>query len=157
DIPWIRIKDRQGNVTEYKSEATKLTDAQIAALPQRRMDCVDCHNRPTHVYVPPDRSVDRAMYAGEIDKTLPFAKQQAVAVLIKDYNTTDQALKTIATEFPAYYQKTYPAVYTSQRAAIDNAVKKLQWIFSTTRFPEMKVDWRTHKDNVGHFYSQGCF
>jgi ribosomal protein S27E len=24
-------------------------------------------------------------------------------------------------------------------------------------FPEMKVDWRVHPNNIGHFYSAGCF
>jgi len=24
-------------------------------------------------------------------------------------------------------------------------------------FPEMKVYWKTHPNNIGHFYSQGCF
>jgi ribosomal protein S27E len=24
-------------------------------------------------------------------------------------------------------------------------------------FPEMKVDWRTHPNNIGHFYNVGCF
>jgi nitrate/TMAO reductase-like tetraheme cytochrome c subunit len=158
DIPWIRIRDRRtGKVTEYKAEDSKLTAAQIAALPQRTVDCVDCHNRPTHIYMPPDRSVDRALTAGHIDKTLPYVKQQGVAVLAKDYNTTEDALRGIATDFPAYYQKTYPAVYSTKKAQIDGAVKTLQEIFQSTRFPEMKVDWRTHPDNLGHFMSKGCF
>ncbi len=158
DIPWVRVRDRAtGKVTEYKAEDSKLTAAQIDALPHRVVDCVDCHNRPTHIYVSPDRSVDRALVAGHIDKTLPYAKQQGVAVLAKDYNTTEDALKGIAADFPAYYQKTYPAVYGAKKPQIDRAVLALQEIFETTRFPEMRVDWRTHPDNLGHFMSKGCF
>jgi len=144
-------------VTEYTKEDTKLTPAQLAAMPARRMDCVDCHNRPTHVYVSPDRSVDRALLAGTVDRSLPYAKQQAVVVLSKDYQSTPQAVKAIADDFGAYYKKTYPDVYTTKRTAIDNSIKTLQQIFQTTRFPEMNVDWRTHRDNVGHMYSLGCF
>lgn len=157
-IPWVRIRNRTtGEMTEYMSESAKLTDAQLATLPRRTVDCVDCHNRPTHVYMSPDRAVDRALVAGQIDKTLPFAKQQAVAVLAKDYTSTPQAVGAIAADFPAYYQKTYPAVYSAKKARIDTAVVALQQIFSSTRFPEMRVDWRTHPDNVGHFMSSGCF
>jgi hypothetical protein len=157
-IPWVRIRNRTtGEMTEYMSESAKLTDAQLATLPRRTVDCVDCHNRPTHVYMSPDRAVDRALAAGQIDKTLPFAKQQAVAVLAKDYTSTPQAVGAIAADFPAYYQKTYPAVYSAKKARIDTAVVALQQIFSSTRFPEMRVDWRTHPDNVGHFMSSGCF
>ena len=158
DIPYVRLKNRAtGQVTEFFAEGAKQKPEQLKAMAGHRMDCVDCHNRPTHIYLSPDRSVDRALLAGTIDRTLPFAKQQAVAVLSKDYNTTPQAVQTIASEFPKYYQTTYPAVYASKKPAIDHAVATLQQIFQTTRFPEMRVDWRTHRDNVGHFYTLGCF
>jgi len=156
-IPWIRVEDRNGKVTEYRAEDSKLTAAEIAAAPKRRMDCIDCHNRPTHVYQSPDRAVDRALLAGEIDRALPFAKQQAVAVMAKDYTSTPQALKAIAAEIPAFYQKNHPAVYAAKKPAIDAAVATVQRLFQSTRFPEMRVDWRTHPDNIGHFMSLGCF
>ena len=157
-IPWVRIRDRQtGRVTEYRAEGAKLTDAQVAAATKRRMDCIDCHNRPTHIYLSPDRAVDRALTAGRIDLSLPFIKQQAVAVLAKDYPTTEAALAGIAHDFPSWYQQNQAAAYGTKKKSIDGAVASLQQIFSTTRFPEMHVDWRTHPNNVGHFTSSGCF
>ena len=27
----------------------------------------------------------------------------------------------------------------------------------STTFPEMKLDWKTHPNNIGHFYFNGCF
>jgi nitrate/TMAO reductase-like tetraheme cytochrome c subunit len=157
-IPWVRIRNRNtGQVTEYVAEGSKLTPAQIATMPRRKVDCVDCHNRPTHIYQSPDRAVDRALASGKIDRSLPYVKQQAVAVLAKDYHSTPQALRAIATEFPAYYQKSYANAYSAKKAEIDRAVVALQQIFSSIRFPEMRVDWRTHPDNVGHFMSMGCF
>ena len=157
DIPWVRIKDRGGRVTEYLREGSKLTAAQIAAAPKRRVDCIDCHSRPAHNYVSPDRAVDRALLAGTIDRSLPFAKQQAVAVLSKEYSTTPQAVTAIARDFSAYYQKNYPAVVQSKSASIKRSSDTLRQIFQNTRFPEMSVDWRSHRDNVGHLYSLGCF
>jgi nitrate/TMAO reductase-like tetraheme cytochrome c subunit len=157
EIPWVQIKDKAGHVTEYLTEGSKLTAAQIAAMPSRRMDCVDCHSRPAHRYVAPDRSVDLALLAGTIDRTLPFAKQQAVAVLSKDYQTTPQAVRALGDDYRAYYAKTYPAVYAAKRPSIERSIVTLRQIFSTTRFPEMRVDWRTHRDNIGHLYSTGCF
>jgi len=157
-IPWVRMKDRTtGRVTEFRAEGSKLTAAQIAAAPKRIMDCVDCHNRPTHIYVSPDRSVDRAIRAGSIDRGLPFVKQQAVAVLAKDYPSTDAALRAIAHDFPAWYQQNQAPAYAAKRKELDAAVVALQRIFTTTRFPEMRVDWRSHPDNLGHFASLGCF
>jgi len=156
-IPWIRVKDRNGKVTEYRAEDAKLTEAQIATAAKRRMDCVDCHNRPTHIYRSPDRAVDTALRGGRIDRTLPFIKQQAVAVLAADYLSTDAAVAAIAKNLPAYYKENYPDAYTGKKAQIDGAVVEVQQIFKGIRFPEMRVDWRTHPDNLGHFSSMGCF
>src|SRR5512146_22419 len=80
-IPWVQVKDQSGRVTVYQSKDKLLKPEQIASLPKRRMDCVDCHNRPTHIYPAPDHSVDEALVAKRLDPTLPFIKQQAVAVL----------------------------------------------------------------------------
>lgn len=156
-IPWVRIKDRSGKVTEYLAADSKLTPAQIAAMPKRRMDCVDCHNRPTHAYPPPDRTVDHAILSGKLDRSLPFVKQQGVLALSKDYASTGEAMQAIARDFGGYYSKNNPEIYAAKKPAIDRGIATLQEIFKVTRFPEMRVDWRTHKDNVGHMYSMGCF
>jgi hypothetical protein len=157
EIPYVKFQDPAGKVTEFFLKDAKTTPEQAKGMPLRRMDCVDCHNRPTHIYVPPDRSVDRALLAGRIDRTLPFVKKQAVTVLEAEYATTDEAMKKIAADFPAYYAKEYPQVAASKKAQIDSAVAALQQVYQTTIFPEMKVDWRTHPDNIGHFYTSGCF
>ncbi len=157
-IPYVKITDMSGQSTEYflNDEAAK-KDPKNYAVHRQKMDCVDCHNRPTHIYVPPDRSVDDALASHRISSELPYAKQQAVEILTAPYKTTDEALSAIATKFTQYYQQKYPDVYKSKQADVTRAVAELQRIFKTTIFPEMKVDWRTHPNNVGHFYSQGCF
>jgi nitrate/TMAO reductase-like tetraheme cytochrome c subunit len=157
EIPWVRIKDRSGKVTEYLKEDAKLTPQQIATAEKRRMDCVDCHNRPTHDYPNPDRVVDHAIFAGKLDRSLPFVKQQAVKALAADYESTDQAVSAIARDFKGYYSKNHPEIFAAKKAQIDGGALALQEAFKVTRFPEMRVDWRTHRNNVGHMYSQGCF
>lgn len=157
-IDYIRVRNRKtGTVTEYFAADTKLTPQQAAATPHRTMDCVDCHNRPTHIYQPPDRAVDRALLMNEISRDLPFIKAQAILAITKDYATTDQAVQTIAKDIDAYYRTTYPEVHAARKKDIDRSVAELQSIFRTIRFPEMKTDWRTHPDNIGHFYYPGCF
>lgn len=155
-IPYVKLKNRTtGQVTEYYAADAKPDE--IGRMQSKVMDCVDCHNRPTHIYVPPDRSVDQALTAHRINPTLPYAKSQSVQILTADYKTTDEAVKAIAADFPKFYQEKYPEVYSSRQKDIKDAVSELQRIFRTSRFPEMKVDWRTHPDNVGHFYVPGCF
>jgi nitrate/TMAO reductase-like tetraheme cytochrome c subunit len=154
-MSWVRLTDPKGNVTEYTAGGTD--PAAIAKLEQRRMDCIDCHNRPTHVYTPPDRAVDQAMAANRISATLPFAKQQSVQILTAEYKTSDQARDAIAQQIPAFYKQKYPQLASTRSGDIQNMVMELQRIFRDNIFPEMKVDWRTHPDNVGHYYFNGCF
>ncbi len=157
NIEWVRMKDGQGNVVEYTARDTKLTPEQLAAAPKRRMDCIDCHNRPTHIYQPPDRSVDDSLAAGKLDASLPYLKREAVALLSKPYATTDEALRSIAEGLEGFYRSNYPEVYASKEDSVRAAVGELQRLFQTYTFPEMKTDWQTHPNNIGHFYFQGCF
>lgn len=156
-VPWVRIKDRQGNVTEYYDRTRPLTPDQIANGDKRRMDCVDCHNRPAHVYLPPDAAVDQGFVAGRLDPSLPYLKKQSVEILSKTYTTTPEAVSAIATSLNDYYRTNYPDVYANKRSSIDAAIAEVQRIFQTYFFPEMKTDWQTHPNNIGHLYFTGCF
>jgi nitrate/TMAO reductase-like tetraheme cytochrome c subunit len=153
-IDWVQARSLQtGKITVYKAGDAAESDAQLAAAPKRRMDCIDCHNRPTHIYVSPDSSVDQSLLSGCLDPAVPFLKQQAVAALTGDYKTTADAMQGIERSLRGFYAK-YPAV---QPATVDATVQEVQRIYTTSFFPEMKVDWRTHPDNIGHFYFPGCF
>ena len=156
-IPWVRIKDRQGNVTEFVDRTRPLSAAQIAAADKRKMDCVDCHNRPAHVYLPPDVAVDQSFVAGRLDPSLPYLKRKAVEVLSQQYETTPDALNRIAAGLNDFYRTSYPDVYSQKQDAIKGAVTEVQRVFETYFFPEMKTDWQTHPNNIGHLYSSGCF
>jgi hypothetical protein len=157
EIPWVKAKDLQGRVTEYLAREAKLTPEEIARAEKRRMDCMDCHNRPSHVFLPPDRAVDETLLTGRLDRTLPFIKRQATEVLAKAYPSAEAAREGIATELDAFYFTKYPTLYPRKREAIKTAIAEVQRLFETNVFPEMKVDWRTHPNNIGHFYYPGCF
>jgi hypothetical protein len=156
-IPYVHVQDLQGRVTEYFAKDSPLTKDQIAKAPRHHMDCVDCHNRPTHIYVPPDQSVDQALAARRLDTSLPFIKQEAVTVLTGTYATTDAALQGIAKGIDNFYESKYPAIAKTKQLEIRNAVAELQQIFQHTTFPEMKLNWQTHPNNLGHYYFNGCF
>ncbi len=156
-IPWIRVKDRQGNVTEYFDRTRPLSAEQISTGEKRRMDCIDCHNRPAHVYLPPDVAVDQAFVAGRLDPSLPYLKRQAVEILSKQYATTPDALKQIDAGLNDFYRNYYADVYAQKQDLIKGAVTEVQRIFQTYFFPEMKTDWQTHPNNLGHLYFPGCF
>ncbi len=160
-VAYVHVEDIQGRVTDYYAQDSKLNKDQIKAAAAKsglhRMDCVDCHNRPTHIYVPPDLSVDQSILARRIDVNLPFIKQQVVTVLTADYKTTDAAMQGIASGIQDFYEKKYPDVAKQKQLEIRAAVDEAKAIFKRTTFPEMKLNWQTHPNNLGHFYYNGCF
>jgi hypothetical protein len=156
-IPWVRSKDPSGNVVDYVTSDAGLTAQQIEQSAKRRMDCIDCHNRPTHIYLSPNQAVDRSLDAGRLDISLPFIKAKAVETLAKPYTTNDEAVATIASDIDAYYRTSHPDIYSSRNAAVIGAVAEIQQIYQTYFFPEMKTDWKAHPNHIGHLNAQGCF
>jgi nitrate/TMAO reductase-like tetraheme cytochrome c subunit len=156
-IPWVRMKDMYGNVEEFTVQGSELSRAEIDSMAKRKMDCVDCHNRPSHIFNPPDRSVNEAFLAGRLDQSLPYLKREAVAALTKPYASTADAVSAIATSLDQFYRANYGELYPTKEASISAAISEIQRIYATNFFPEMKVDWQTHQENAGHFYSVGCF
>jgi len=157
EIPWVRVRDVQGRVTEYLAKDSKLTPAEIEQAPKRNMDCVSCHDRPAHKFLPPDVAVDRSLASDRLDRSLPYIKRQAVMALTKPYASSDAAMEGIATAVDAFYRKEYPREYETKKVQIEEAIAEIQRIYGRNSFPYMKVDWHTHPDNIGHLYYAGCF
>jgi nitrate/TMAO reductase-like tetraheme cytochrome c subunit len=156
-IPYVRMTNANGKVTEFMSKDAPLTDQQVSEMPRRRMDCIDCHNRPAHIYLSPNQAIDRSLDAGRLDIMLPFIKARAVETLSKPYLTEDEALATIANDIGGYYRDAQPDMYRSKRESVDAAIAEIQKVYSTYFFPEMKTDWKAHPNNIGHLTGQGCF
>ncbi len=157
-IPWVRMRNkRTGAVVEYRSTEADITDEQLNALPHKRMDCIDCHNRPSHIYRPPVRIVDRSLSEGRISTALPAVKAAAINALVQPYNTTAAAMDSIPLVLREYYQEQYPEVAQMKKALIDSAADELRLQYSRNFFPRMNVSWRAYPDNIGHMTSMGCF
>ncbi|HEU4928334.1 MAG TPA: cytochrome C, partial [Candidatus Krumholzibacteria bacterium] len=157
DIPWIRVTDRvTGRVTVYQDQTSPLSAEELAAATVRKMDCIDCHNRPSHKFNSPDNAIDRAILTGSIDPSLPEIKRVAVEAMQSPYETKDEAFRAIATKIPDFYRQNHPEILAQKRVAIDEAVLATQYQFSQNIFPEMKVRWEGYPDNIGHFIFPGC-
>ena len=123
----------------------------------RQMDCVDCHNRPSHKYYPPEFEVDRALRDGLIDRSLPFVKREAVRILDAKYASHEEAKAGIATELARFYSENYVDVARDQADAIDAAANALGDVYALNVFPQMEVWWNTYPEHIGHQKSDGCF
>jgi hypothetical protein len=156
-IPWVRLTDASGKVTVYESTQGRLRPEQVTSAKVRRFDCIDCHNRPTHVYRSAVDAVELSMSRGAIDPSLPFVKKQAVLALTGKYASTDEAVAGIARSVTEFYRRSYPQVAQYSAASLDQSVAELQRIYRQNFFPDMKVDWRAYADNAGHIQFSGCF
>jgi len=123
----------------------------------RSMDCVDCHNRPSHIYESPGPAVDNAIAAGLIDQSLPFVKRESMRVIEAEYESHEAARIEITKGLAAYYAENYPDVAAERGEDIDAAATALGDIYSVNIFPQMKVWWDTYPNHIGHEQSDGCF
>jgi hypothetical protein len=124
------------------------------------MDCVDCHNRPTHAFAAtPERAVDAALVRGAIPITLPFARRQAVQVLTATYPDRATANREISRRLREFYTATDGTSAPASEAVdgLEQLVRTTQFLYGRNVFPAMKVSWGTHQDNLGHTDAPGCF
>jgi len=157
DIPWVKFTDGTTGRTHVFRSDGKPTSDPIPEGVFRRLDCMDCHNRPAHKFLSPVQAMDVALDVGRVDRTLPFIKREGVRLLAKDYPDRETIERTIGAELTAFYQKQYPDVWEQRRASVNQAVDVLRDISRRTIFPAMNVDWRTYPDNIGHKIVKGCF
>ncbi len=144
-IPWVRVTDADGKVTVFK---TKNFTNDVSKMEIRTMDCMDCHNRPSHRYLSPERAVNQAMALKKIDPGMLWIKTNAMYVLTQPYNTDEEASNKIA----GALLERYP-----NDPRVKDAIAAVRQIYSDNFFPEMKASWASYPDNVGHMIWPGCF
>ena len=123
----------------------------------RVMDCIDCHNQPTHIFHLPGDAMDEALANGSVPASLPFVKKEGLALLQAKYTSQKEAAQKISSGLVKYYTQKYPEVFSQHRAEVSRAVKGLVAIYQQNVFPQMKVNWGTYPDNLGHMNFPGCF
>ena len=157
DIPWIRVTDpNTGRVTIYQDANSPLTEEEIAAATPRTMDCLDCHNRPSHIFRSPDAAIDDLLAVGRIARSIPFIKRVAVEAMAGDYTSTEEADERIANQITDYYRVEHPETYDALKIEIDQAIVATRNAYRANIFPAMKAKWSVYPDNIGHFDNIGC-
>lgn len=150
-IDWFRVTRHDGTVSTYVSESSDLSHGEIPEGEIRTMDCIDCHNRPSHRYFPPYVTMNAALARGEISTDLPGIKALGVELLEGDYETTEEAVAAIEEGIRGEYEGAAYAAY------VDGAVASVQEQYRNNYFPYMKTDWKAFPENIGHMWAPGCF
>lgn len=156
EIGWVGVVGEGGQMTEFidPKRAAEITPAAIEA-DKRLMDCMDCHNRATHIFRSPDELLNESLALGRIDSSLPFIKREALKALNLPAASLAEAL-TKAETIKEFYRTSYPGIFSEKQGTIDRAIVEVKEIARLTTFPDMKVSWKTYVNNAGHISSPGC-
>lgn len=152
EIPWVEVTVADGEPRVFRSASFEGPDPPENEI--RVMDCIDCHNRPAHIFKSPRQLIDTSMAEGLLTTSLPYLRRYATEILETPFETTAEALEAIDRELRERYasRMTGPA----GRELVENNIKWLQDIYENNFFPEHGVDWRVYPNHIGHFEFPGC-
>ncbi|MBU4260988.1 MAG: NapC/NirT family cytochrome c [Proteobacteria bacterium] len=156
DVAEVWLQDGEREIRFSKASATeKLDTSQQGTI--RKMDCMDCHNRPTHVFLSADEALDEKLVTGIIPREIPFIKRQALETITPHYASIDEALQKISRGLKEWYDANYPDLANQDKTLLDKAIAGVQQAYMENVFPEMNIDWDTYTDFIGHKNGSGCF
>ncbi len=147
----VELTDETGKVTTFTNSEVKPE----AGAEWRTMDCIDCHNRPTHVYERPRDVVDRAMEHGDLDRELPFLRREALRIIQLKFASQDEAKTGIKAALLDFYAKEYPELAKTKADALAKAADAIYAGYATNVFPQMNIQWGTYQSF--RFDEGGCF
>lgn len=151
-IAWVRYKNAEGKVTEFRSADAKPGDEN--KLEHRVMDCIDCHNRPSHNYELPERAVNEAFSKGLIPKSLPFIHKTGLEAIRRTWKTKEEGMAGIPAAIASFYKQNYPG---TSAADVERAGMALATVWGRNVYPELRINWGTYPNNLGHADFPGCF
>ena len=155
EMLWVEVKQKDGSFKKFTNR--KLVDNETEDDNIRIMDCVDCHNRVTHIYEDPHDAVDQRIRKGLLDRSLPYIKREAFGALISSFTTTDKAKEIIHNRINGFYREKYPDLLGIKSESIDKAISTLQDVYATNVHYNMNVDWGAYPSYLGHKAESGCF
>jgi len=159
-IPEVTLIRADGTKTIFRSNVKlegKKSEHNEPAV--RVMDCLDCHNRPSHIYLSADQAINLKFEEGKISRDLPFIKREAMKAISVVYKSDAEAKSGIATALQGFYQQNYPKIVKEQQPLLLAAVAGVQAAFAENVFPEMNIGWSNYTSLLQHGpdFDKGCF
>jgi hypothetical protein len=150
-VAWSRA---DGTTVTYRREGVALTPEELRGKEAkgltRTMDCLDCHNRPAHRYLSPIESVNRALTAGTLDRSIPWIKRESVRALTGTWASHAESDTAIAGRLGRFYAREGIALPAG-------TIEAVQQLARQQSFPAMEVSWKVYPENHGHLEFAGCF
>ena len=153
---WVEVTRPDGTVDRYRNTRLEHGAAEHDADVARVMDCVDCHNRATHIYEDPEEAVDVRLRLGDIDRSLPYIRREAVDALTAGYPSEPAAMTGIRNALEGFYRR-LDGERPVRLADVEQAIEVLREIYARNVHHRMNVMWGAYPSHLGHRDSPGCF
>ena len=158
NITYVKYTNKvTGSTYIYRNADNPITDSTIAVQQTRTMDCIDCHNRPTHNFNSAPVYIDKALLTGDVSKEIPFIKKVSMDILRETFRNKDSALLVIHDNIMNFYKSGYGDYMQKNNELINSSIASIQKAFSQNTFPSMKVTYDVYPEHIGHLESEGCF
>jgi nitrate/TMAO reductase-like tetraheme cytochrome c subunit len=157
-IPWVKLTNlKTGQIKTFIDEDNPLKEKEKGNLEIRNMDCMDCHNRPSHLYKSAPDYIDIALISRMLSKNVPYIKKAAMEALKNPFPDSKTAMESIEAKIMGFYGTQHPDILKSNELAIRKAIKVIQQEYKLNAFPYMKADASQYPNHIGHLESEGCF
>ena len=157
EIVWVELTTPDGEVRVYTRPGEDPPADDLISSEARIMDCIDCHNRPTHLFQTPARSVDSLLERTVDLRQLPWFKREAVSAIEGDDQSHAEGVAAVREAILDFYRSEYPEVWADHARLVEHGADAAAEIYGRTVFPGMETNWETHPNHIGHEESPGCW
>lgn len=154
---WVELTTPDGERRVYTRDGEELPPDEVLEARARVMDCIDCHNRPTHLFEVPSNALDEELTARPELVDLPFFKRRALEAIQGDYPTHDAGVQAVRDAVLHFYRSEYPEIWRGRQSVVETGAEVAAQVYGRSVFPEMETDWTTHPNHIGHEESPGCW
>lgn len=144
----VRVKRPDGSKDEFVKKDEKAGAGEGGEW--RTMDCIDCHNRPTHVYDMPEDVVDFGILSKAINGVIPGIREDGLKAITGKYATREEAKTKIGAALMDLQTKRNGSELEKYRKDITSAGLYLADGYLANVWPETLVEWGTYQGHLGH-------
>ncbi|HEB70487.1 MAG TPA: cytochrome C [Desulfobulbus sp.] len=157
-ISRVRVTRPDGSTDEFVNSDIKIEDGYVPKW--RTMDCIDCHNRPTHIMDMPEDVVDFGLLSKKINPKIKGIRADGLTAIEIRYTSQDDAGKNLVNNLMELQKKRNAVQAAKYEGDIRKAGEYLLGRYLGNVWPDMKVSWGTYKTHLGHRYADegyGCW
>jgi hypothetical protein len=165
-ITQVRVTRPDGNQDEFiKTDVTLPPGTEPAegelANEWRTMDCIDCHNRPTHIYDLPEERIDFGLLSKKINPEIIGIREDSLTAISTTFNTREEAKTNMHNRLVELQTNRHGIDYVKRYAA--DLQKSSDYLLETwlgNIWPNMNIKWGTYGSHLGHQRADegwGCF